>query len=540
MSTVDRDRQKKQTSVDESQKIVDELFKDFPQKTGEIRKKHLIVKNSCEASQKIEANTRAIPGVLTNRGCAYAGAKGVVLGPVKDILDLAHGPIGCSFYTWGTRRNLARASEGEDNFIGYSLSTDMKETDIVFGAEKKLAKAIREAYSIFKPECISVYATCPVGLIGDDIEAVCKKAAEDLGIKVIPVRCEGYRGVSQSAGHHLASNALMEHLIGTEELENPGPFDINIFGEYNIGGDYWVIKELLERIGYRIICPFTGDASFHQIAKAHRAKLSILLCHRSINYTNRMMEEKFGVPWLKVNYLGINDLIKTLRDMAAFFDDVELTRRTEELIEAEMSRIEPQIEIFRKRLAGKRVMLLVGGSRAHHLKNMFETLGMEVIVAGFEFAHRDDYEGRKVIPEIQHTGSSKMLEDIHYERDPTIAPTYDEETILEKKRSIPSLMDYEGLIVHMKDGEIVLDDYTHYECEYLVKELGVDLFCSGIKDKYVFQKMHIPSRQMHSYDYSGPYTGFEGFLKFAEDIDMAVNSPTWKFITPPWRGESNA
>ena len=540
MSTVDRDRQKKPTSVEESQKIIDELFKDFPQKTGEIRKKHLIVKNSCEVSQKIEANTRAIPGVLTNRGCAYAGAKGVVLGPVKDILDLTHGPIGCSFYTWGTRRNLARASEDEDNFIGYALSTDMKETDIVFGAEKKLAKSIREAYSIFKPECISVYATCPVGLIGDDIEAVCKKAAEDLGIKVIPVRCEGYRGVSQSAGHHLASNALMEHLIGTEELENPGPFDINIFGEYNIGGDYWVIKELLEKIGYRIICPFTGDASFHQIAKAHRAKLSILLCHRSINYTNRMMEEKFGVPWLKVNYLGIDDLIKTLRDTAAFFDDAELTRRTEELIEAEMSKIEPQIKIFRKRLAGKRVMLLVGGSRAHHLKNLFETLGMEVIVAGFEFAHRDDYEGRKVIPEIQHTGSSKMLEDIHYERDPTIAPTYDEETILEKKRSIPSLMDYEGLIVHMKDGEIVLDDYTHYECEYLVKELGVDLFCSGIKDKYVFQKMHIPSRQMHSYDYSGPYTGFEGFLKFAEDIDMAVNSPTWKFITPPWRGESNA
>jgi len=133
-----------------------------------------------------------------------------------------------------------------------------------------------------------------------------------------------------------------------------------------------------------------------------------------------------------------------------------------------------------------------------------------------------------------------MLEDIHYERDPTITPAYDEETILKKKRSIPSLMDYEGLIVHMKDGEIVLDDYTHFECEYLVKELGIDLFCSGIKDKYVFQKMHIPSRQMHSYDYSGPYTGFEGFLKFAEDIDMAVNSPTWKFIMPPWREESNA
>ncbi len=293
-----------------------------------------------------------------------------------------------------------KPEEGRDCYSGYCLSTDVKETDIVFGAEKKLAQAIREAYAIFKPECISVFCTCPIGLIGDDIESVCRKAEEDLKIKVIPVRCEGYRGVSQSAGHHIASNALMEHLVGTEELENPGPFDVNVFGEYNIGGDYWVVKDLLERVGYRIVSPFTGDASFHDIAKAHRAKLNILLCHRSINYTNRMMEEKYGIPWLKVNYLGVEDTVKTLRDMAAFFDDPDLTKRTEAVIAEEMARVQPVIDMYRKRLAGKRVMILVGGSRAHHVRNMFETLGMDVVVAGYEFAHRDDYEGQK--GPIQH------------------------------------------------------------------------------------------------------------------------------------------
>ena len=260
------------------------------------------------------------------------------------------------------------------------------------------------------------------------------------------MRCEGYRGVSQSAGHHIASNALMEHLVGTEELEDPGPFDVNVFGEYNIGGDYWVIKELLERIGYRIVSPFTGDASFHDIAKAHRAKLNILLCHRSINYTNRMMEEKYGIPWLKVNYLGVEDTVKTLRDMATFFGDPELSRKTEQVIAEETSKIEPVVDMYRKRLAGKRVMLLVGGSRAHHVKNMFETLGMDVVVAGYEFGHRDDYEGRKVIPEIVHTGMSKVLADIHYERDPSVKSPYDDSTIQEKKEKIPRLMDYEGLL----------------------------------------------------------------------------------------------
>lgn len=527
-------------SVEESRKIVDGILKELPKKTSEIRKKHVLVKDSCEVEQKIEANQRTIPGILTNRGCAYAGSKGVVFGPVKDILHITHGPIGCAYFTWGMRRNLARAEEGQDNFSGYCLSTDVKETDIVFGAEKKLAKSIREAYSIFKPECISVFCTCPIGLIGDDIESVCRKAEDDLKIKVIPVRCEGYRGVSQSAGHHIASNALMEHLVGTEELEEPGPFDVNVFGEYNIGGDYWVIKDLLERIGYRIVSPFTGDASFHDIAKAHRAKLNILLCHRSINYTNRMMEEKYGLPWLKVNYLGVEDTVKTLRDMAAFFDDPELSKRTEQVIAEETSKIEPVVDMYRKRLAGKRVMLLVGGSRAHHVKNMFETLGMEVVVAGYEFGHRDDYEGRKVIPEIVHTGMSKVLADIHYERDPSVKSPYDDSTIQKKKETIPRLMDYEGLLPHMRDGQVMIDDYSHQEGEHLVKELKIDIFCSGVKDKYVFQKMHIPSRQMHSYDYSGPYTGFEGFVNFARDMDMAVNSPTWKFVTPPWREEIHA
>jgi nitrogenase molybdenum-iron protein alpha chain len=171
---------------------------------------------------------------------------------------------------------------------------------------------------------------------------------------------------------------------------------------------------------------------------------------------------------------------------------------------------------------------------------MFETLGMEVVVAGYEFGHRDDYEGRKVIPEIVHTGMSKVLADIHYERDPSVKSPYDDATIQEKKEKIPRLMDYEGLLPHMRDGQVMIDDYSHQECEHLVKELKIDIFCSGVKDKYVFQKMHIPSRQMHSYDYSGPYTGFEGFVNFARDMDMAVNSPTWKFITPPWREEIHA
>jgi nitrogenase molybdenum-iron protein alpha chain len=46
--------------------------------------------------------------------------------------------------------------------------------------------------------------------------------------------------------------------------------------------------------------------------------------------------------------------------------------------------------------------------------------------------------------------------------------------------------------------------------------------------------MGLPFRQMHSWDYSGPYHGYKGFPIFARDIDMAINSPTWGLVKSPF------
>ena len=520
-------------AVEQSEKLIDDMLKVYPEKVAKNRRKHLAVK-SCEIENHIEANAKVIPGIATNRGCSYAGAKGVVMGPIKDVLCLTHGPIGCGYYTWGTRRNFAKAEDGQDNYMQYCVSTDMQETDVVFGGEKKLKQAIDEVVKIFNPGAICIFATCPVGLIGDDIDAVALEAGKEHGITVMAARCEGYRGVSQSSGHHIASNLIMEHLVGTEELKDPTPFDINVFGEYNIGGDLWEIKPLFEKIGYRIVSTLTGDASFHDIAKAHQAKLSILLCHRSINYTNRMMEEKYGVPWLKVNYLGTKQTIKSLRKMAKYFDDPEITKKTEEIIKDEMEKIQPGLEYYKKKLQGKTAFIYAGGSRAHHYVNLFEDIGMSVVMAGYQFAHRDDYEGRQILSTMKKKATSSILEDLHFEKEAGVEPPITPERMAELKEQI-GLMDYEGMMPELREGVIVVDDLNHHETEFLINELKPDLYCSGIKDKYWAQKMGVPSRQIHSYDYSGRYTGFSGVLNFARDVDMAIHSPTWTLMKPPWK-----
>lgn len=104
----------------------------------------------------------------------------------------------------------------------------------------------------------------------------------------------------------------------------------------------------------------------------------------------------------------------------------------------------------------------------------------------------------------------------------------------ELKTKIP-LGNYEGLISLSDDGTVIVDDLNHFETEKFINALKPDLFASGIKDKYMIQKMGVFSKQLHSYDYSGPYAGFKGAVNFARDIAMGITSPTWKLVTPPWK-----
>ena len=70
----------------------------------------------------------------------------------------------------------------------------------------------------------------------------------------------------------------------------------------------------------------------------------------------------------------------------------------------------------------------------------------------------------------------------------------------------------------------MIDDISHYETETLIEIYKPDVFCAGIKEKYVVQKMGVPCKQLHSYDYGGPYAGFRGAINFYREIDRMVNT----------------
>jgi len=300
----------------------------------------------------------------------------------------------------------------------------------------------------------------------------------------VPVRCEGFRGVSQSLGHHIANDAIRDWVLGNRDGKpfESTPYDVAIIGDYNIGGDAWSSRILLEEMGLRVVAQWSGDGSLAEMELTPKVKLNLIHCYRSMNYISRHMEEKYNIPWMEYNFFGPTKIAESLRSIAAHFDD-SIKEGAERVIEKYKAEYEAVIAKYKPRLQGKRVMLYVGGLRPRHVIGAYEDLGMEVVGTGYEFAHNDDYD---------------------------------------------------RTIKEMGEATLLYDDVTGFELEEFVKRVKPDLVGSGIKEKYIYQKMGVPFRQMHSWDYSGPYHGYDGFAIFARDMDMTINNPCWKKLTPPW------
>jgi len=78
-------------SREETLDLIQEVLEVYPEKAKKDRAKHLAVNDpSIEQSKKcITSNRKSLPGVMTVRGCAYAGSKGVVWGPIRDMVRQA-------------------------------------------------------------------------------------------------------------------------------------------------------------------------------------------------------------------------------------------------------------------------------------------------------------------------------------------------------------------------------------------------------------------------------------------------------------------
>jgi nitrogenase molybdenum-cofactor synthesis protein NifE len=416
----------------------------------------------------------SVAGSVSQRACSFCGSR-VVLYPIADALHLVHGPIGCAAYTWDIRGALSSGPA----LHRLSFSTDMQEKDVVYGGEKKLYSAICELAGTYKPKAVFVYATCISGVIGDDVKAVCKRAQEEMGLPVIPVDSEGFKG-SKKAGYHAACDALMNHLVGTGDISGISPHSINILGDFNLAGEIWMIEDYYRRMGIETICRITGDGRIDDVRRMHGAKLNLVQCSGSVTRLAEQMKQKYGIPYIRVSYFGIEDMSRALYDTAAQFQDApEIMERAQQIVASEVRRIMPELASIRKDLEGKRAAIYTGGAfKVFSLVRSLRTIGMKTVVAGSQTGTKDDY---------------KQLHEL------------------------------------CDEGVVLLDDTNPVELAKFILEKDVDLFIGGVKERPVAYKLGVAFCD-HNHERKIALAGFEGLVNFAREIHASVMSPVWQFV----------
>ncbi|MBD2441144.1 nitrogenase iron-molybdenum cofactor biosynthesis protein NifE [Nostoc sp. FACHB-110] len=443
--------------------------------------KELLNEAGCEHNQQKKGEKKnksctqqAQPGAAQG-GCAFDGAM-IALVPITDAAHLVHGPIACAGNSWGSRGSLSSGPV----LYKTGFTTDMTENDVIFGGEKKLYKAILEIHQRYNPKAVFVYATCVTALIGDDINAVCKAAAEKIGTPVVPVIAPGFIG-SKNLGNRFGGEALLDYVVGTAEPEFTTPYDINLIGEYNIAGEMWGVLPLFEKLGIRVLSKITGDARYEEIRYAHRAKLNVMICSRALLNMARKMEEQYGIPYIEESFYGIDDINRCLRNVAAKLGDPDLQARTEQLIAEETAALDIALAPYRARLKGKRVVLYTGGVKSWSIISAAKDLGIEVVA----------------------TSTRKSTE--------------------EDKAKIKRLLGTEGMMLEKGNAQELLQ---------LVRDTNADMLIAGGRNQYTALKARIPFLDINQ-ERHHPYAGYAGMLEMARELYEALYSPIWSQIRKP-------
>jgi len=421
-------------------------------------------------TKTVECNKASLAGSVSQRACVFCGSR-VVLYPIADALHLIHGPIGCAAYTWDIRGALSSGPE----LHRLSFSTDLQEKDVIFGGEKKLYASVSELIDKYKPNAAFIYSTCIVGVIGDDVESVCRMIQSEKGIPVIPVQAPGFQG-SKKDGYKVACEAIFK-LVGTRNHPIPAK-SINILGDFNLAGELWILLDYYRKMGVHVNATITGDGRVDDICNAHNAALNVVQCSGSMSYLAKLMKDEYNIPSMRVSYFGIEDMSDALYDVARFFNDDEMMHKARQLVKEELGRMMPELAWYKERLQGKKAAIYVGGAfKAISLVKALRLIGVQSVIVGSQTGTPEDYE------------------------------------------IIRNICD---------EGTIIVDDSNPVELSHFVKEKQADIFIGGVKERPIAHKIGLGFCD-HNHERKEPLAGYEGMMNFAKEIYATAMSPVWKF-----------
>ena len=251
-------------------------------------------------------------------GCVLAGINSV-LGAIDRVCPIYHSGPGCCMQT--TAADQGQSGHKSSRFVSFvSLpSTNMLEKEVVFGGTEKLRTTVQGAIDIIDADAYFVLTGCTAGIIGDDIVSVTEEF-QDKGYSVYPIETPGFVGDS-NLGYETVWTTMINQVI-----EEDVPKDdklVNIFGIIPYHDPFWSgaleeIDRILSALGVKVNTFFTKHQGIETIRKCSGAALNIIINPWLFKGPAKKMEQKFGIPSIRVPglFVGATDTTKFVRQVA--------------------------------------------------------------------------------------------------------------------------------------------------------------------------------------------------------------------------------
>ena len=415
-------------------------------------------------------------------GCVLAGINSV-LGAIDRVCPIYHSGPGCCMQT--TAADQGQSGHKSSRFVSsVSLpSTNMLEKEVVFGGTEKLRTTVQGAIDIIDADAYFVLTGCTAGIIGDDIVSVTEEF-QDKGYSVYPIETPGFVGDS-NLGYETVWTTMINQVI-----EEDVPKDdklVNIFGIIPYHDPFWsgVLEEIdriLSALGLKVNTFFTKHQGIETIRKCSGAALNIIINPWLFKGPAKKMEQKFGIPSIRVPglFVGATDTTKFVRQVA------EAMHLDQEIVDKVIAAEEEYVYDYLAQSVGvvswKRFAVVADANNAvgitRYLANDFSFTPVLVIVSAPLFRQEDK---DRIVAQI---------EDLEYAKPPKVIFASDQYEINQALRE--------------EEEEITLLIGSSNEREVaLEKDIQFILAAFPMNERLVFNRT---------------YAGYRGSLTFTEDL----------------------
>jgi nitrogenase molybdenum-iron protein beta chain len=257
--------------------------------------------------------------------CAL-GALGTVQS-IERVLPILHAGPGCA-------DKLSTGNGNSGHFAPRIFPcTNLSEKEIVFGGEGRLQETIENALRVIDADLYVVLTGCSAEIIGDDSGEVVNTFRLQ-GKPVIHASTAGFKG-NNYLGYEWVLQALFEQYLDEEKEYETEQGLVNVFASLPLHdpfcfGNLDALEGLLADIGLKANIIFGYDRGIKNIDQIPRAQFSLVVNPWHGLESAKLLEQKFGVPYLHYPNLpiGATETGKFLLAVSEFAKlDVEKTKR---------------------------------------------------------------------------------------------------------------------------------------------------------------------------------------------------------------------